>query len=153
VLSSYVFPEEWYYMDKSGTRRIALRLTPQEDDEINDFLSTTLKYKTKSEFIRAAIYEFIKKPARKEEIQKTEPQYNLSRASLKLIDQLVLKGIARDRDDAIEKIIQAANYEKVLTQWIVRQERGYFDSFNTMGMNNLFDPQEEKKKHEGEDDE
>ncbi|MGC8546550.1 MAG: hypothetical protein ACP5MU_02700 [Thermoplasmata archaeon] len=140
-------------MDKSGTRRIALRLTPQEDDEINDFLSTTLKYKTKSEFIRAAIYEFIKKPARKEEIQKTEPQYNLSRASLKLIDQLVLKGIARDRDDAIEKIIQAANYEKVLTQWIVRQERGYFDSFNTMGMNNLFDPQEEKKKHEGEDDE
>ncbi len=140
-------------MDKSGTRRIALRLTPQEDDEINDFLSTTLKYKTKSEFIRAAIYEFLKKPEPKQEIRKAEPQYNLSRASLKLLDQLVLKGIAIDRDDAIEKIIQAANYEKVLTQWIVRQERGYFDSFNTMGMNNLFDPQEEKKKHEGEDDE
>ncbi|MCL4413065.1 MAG: hypothetical protein M1526_06920 [Candidatus Thermoplasmatota archaeon] len=136
-------------MKESGTRRIALRLTRQEDDEVNDFLSSTLRFKTKSELIRAAIYAYIRKP---EEIQTAaeNQQYKLSKASLKLLDQMVLKGIAIDRDDAIEKIIQISNYERVIPQWISKEERAYMDNFNTLNLNDIPTPPDDKRKNRGE---
>jgi len=99
-------------MSGDNSRRIALRLTPQEDDEINDFLSTTLKFKTKSEFIRAAIFSYIKGA---NQVQKPQTiSSGISTATLKALEPYVKKGYFDNYEEAIDFIIDKAGSEGFL---------------------------------------
>lgn len=122
-------------MDSGSTRRVALRLTPQEDDEINDFLSTTLRYKTKSELIRAAVYSYIHKASSEQHSEKYD--LNFSKATLNMLDQMVLKGLFKDKNDAIEFIIRKVNEEHFLSIWLSKLVRGYADSRNLLNLEDL----------------
>lgn len=122
-------------MDSNSTRRIALRLTPQEDDEINDFLSTSLRFKTKSELIRAAVYSYIQKPSTQPAIDEGELKF--SKATLNMLDQMVLKGLFRDRYDALEFIIRKVNEEHFLTMWLSKVVKGYLDNRNLLNFEEL----------------
>ncbi|MCL5408133.1 MAG: hypothetical protein M1518_02055 [Candidatus Thermoplasmatota archaeon] len=128
-------------MDSNSTRRIALRLTPQEDDEINDFLSTSLRFKTKSELIRAAVYAYIQHPQTQRSVEDTEVR--LSKATQNTLDQMVMKGLFTDRYDAIEFIIRKVNEEHFLPMWLNKLVRGYLDDRNLLNFEDL--PFEEKR--------
>ena len=128
-------------MDSNSTRRIALRLTPQEDDEINDFLSTSLRFKTKSELIRAAVYAYIQHPQTQPSVEGTEVK--LSKATQNTLDQMVMKGLFTDRYDAIEFIIRKVNEEHFLPMWLNKLVRGYLDDRNLLNFEDL--PFEEKR--------
>ncbi len=128
-------------MDSNSTRRIALRLTPQEDDEINDFLSTSLRFKTKSELIRAAVYAYIHHPQSRQ-VEAEESDVKLSKATLNTLDQMVMKGLFKDRYDAIEFIIRKVNEEHFLPMWLNKLVRGYLDDRNLLNVEDL--PFEEK---------
>ncbi|MCL4333100.1 MAG: hypothetical protein M1290_03565 [Candidatus Thermoplasmatota archaeon] len=138
-------------MDSSSTRRIALRLTPQEDDEINDFLSTSLRYKTKSELIRAAVYAFIQRPQVQTSVEESEVK--LSKATLNTLDQMVMKGLFKDRFDAIEFIIRKVNEEHFLPMWLNKLVRGYIDDRNLLNFDDLpfEDKGEERQRGEKSD--
>ena len=123
-------------MDSSSTRRIALRLTPQEDDEINDFLSTSLRFKTKSELIRAAVYSYIQHPQTQQAPVETS-EMKLSKATLNTLDQMVMKGLFKDRYDAIEFIIRKVNEEHFLPMWLNKLVRGYLDDRNLLNFEDL----------------
>lgn len=135
-------------MDSNSTRRIALRLTPQEDDEINDFLSTSLRFKTKSELIRAAVYAYIQKPQSQASAEETE--IKLSKATLNTLDQMVLKGLFRDRYDAIEFIMRKVNEEHFLPMWLSKLVRGYIDNRNLLNFEDLPFDEEKEERQRGE---
>ncbi|MEM0141461.1 MAG: hypothetical protein QXN66_05455 [Thermoplasmatales archaeon] len=137
-------------MNSSNTRRIALRLTPQEDDELNDYLSSSLRFKTKSELIRAAIYSYIHQPAAR---PRTDEQENaLSKATANLLDQMVVKGLFKDRNDALEFIIRKINEEHFLSQWLNKLIRGYVDTRNLLGQEDFSLPEESEEGQRGEKD-
>jgi Arc/MetJ-type ribon-helix-helix transcriptional regulator len=135
-------------LDSNSTRRIALRLTPQEDDEINDFLSTSLRFKTKSEFIRAAVYAYIQRPQAQASVEDTE--IKLSKATLNTLDQMVSKGLFRDRYDAIEFIIRKVNEEHFLPMWLSKLVRGYLDNRNLLNFEDLPLDEGKEEKQRGE---
>jgi Arc/MetJ-type ribon-helix-helix transcriptional regulator len=128
-------------VDSNSTRRIALRLTPQEDDEINDFLSTSLRFKSKSELIRAAVYAYTRRP-QEQQTSVEDSEVKLSRATLNTLDQMVTKGLFKDRYDAIEFIIRKVNEEHFLPMWLNKLVRGYLDDRNLLNFEDL--PFEEK---------
>lgn len=135
-------------MDSSSTRRIALRLTPREDDEINDFLSTTLRYKTKSELIRAAVYSFIHKSG--SQVQSQEYELSFSKTTLNMLDQMVLKGLFKDRNDAIEFIIRKVNEEHFLSIWLSKLVKGYLDDRNLLNLEDFSLEDAKSDKERGE---
>lgn len=135
-------------MDSNSTRRIALRLTPQDDDEINDFLSTSLRFKTKSEFIRAAVYAYIQRPHVQPSVEDTEVK--LSKVTLNTLDQMVMKGLFRDRYDAIEFIVRKVNEEHFLPMWLGKLVRGYVDDRNLLNFEDLPLEEGREEKQRGE---
>ncbi len=135
-------------MDSNSTRRIALRLTPQEDDEINDYLSTSLRFKSKSELIRAAVYSYIQQPQTKTSFEDTE--IKLSKATLNTLDQMVAKGLFRDRYDALEFIVRKVNEEHFLPMWLNKLVRGYLDDRNLLNIDNLSFEERGEEKQRGE---
>jgi Arc/MetJ-type ribon-helix-helix transcriptional regulator len=137
-------------LNSSSTRRIALRLTPQEDDEINDYLSTSLRFKTKSELIRAAVYSYIHQPAPKARNEDQEAQ--LSKATANLLDQMVVKGLFRNRNDAIEFIVRKATEEHFLPLWLNKLIRGYLDTRNLLEQDDFSLPEESEERQRGEKD-
>ncbi|MEM0128211.1 MAG: hypothetical protein QXO03_03900 [Thermoplasmatales archaeon] len=137
-------------MNSSSTRRIALRLTPQEDDELNDFLSSSLRFKTKSELIRAAIYSYIHQSPSRPRIE--EQENTLSKATTNLLDQMVVKGLFKDRNDAIEFIIRKVNEEHFLSLWLNKIIRGYVDTRNLLGQEDFSLPEQSEERRRGEKD-
>ncbi|MGC8645653.1 MAG: hypothetical protein ACP5UO_05250 [Thermoplasmata archaeon] len=137
-------------MNNSNTRRIALRLTPQEDDEINDYLSTSLRFKTKSELIRAAIYSYIHQPTPKARTEEQETP--LSKATMNILDQMAVKGLFKDRNDALEFIIRKANEEHFLPLWLNKLIRGYLDTRNLLEQEDFSLPEESEERQRGEKD-
>ncbi|MEM0073643.1 MAG: hypothetical protein QW078_04090 [Thermoplasmatales archaeon] len=137
-------------MNNSNTRRIALRLTPQEDDELNDFLSSSLRFKTKSELIRAAIYSYIHQSPNRPRIEEQENTF--SKATTNLLDQMVVKGLFKDRNDAIEFIIRKVNEEHFLSLWLNKTIRGYVDTRNLLGQEDFSLPEQGEERQRGEKD-
>ncbi len=138
-------------MDSISTRRIALRLTPREDDEINDYLSRSLRFKTKSELIRAAVYAYIQKPPVQTRVE--EPESKFSKATLNTLDQMVLKGLFKDRNDALEFIVRKVNEEHFLSIWLSKLVKGYLDNRNLLNVEDLSldEPGESKQRGETND--
>ncbi len=113
-------------MSGDNTRRIALRLTPQEDDEINDYLSTTLKFKTKSEFIRAAIFYYIKNANL--ENKKESKTMEVSRATLAALEPYVKKGYFDSIDSALDYIVDRAGTEGLLPALLNKRAKWVVDA-------------------------
>lgn len=122
-------------MDSNSTRRIALRLTAQEDDEINDYLSTSLRFKTKSELIRAAVYAYIQNPQVQHPAEDAEVK--LSKVNLNTLDQMVSKGLFNDRYGAIDFIMNKVNEEHFLPIWLGKIVRGYLDNRNLLNFEDI----------------
>jgi Arc/MetJ-type ribon-helix-helix transcriptional regulator len=123
-------------------------LTPQEDDEINDFLSTTLRFKTKSELIRAAVYSYIHKSGYQERQQESEITF--SKATMNTLDQMVVKGLFKDRNDALEFIMRKVNEEHFLSIWLSKLVKGYLDTRDLLTMDDFSSMDEKDDKQRGE---
>ena len=142
-MSTYVI---YHFFHPSVFPLLSLR---KEDDEINDFLSTSLKYKSKSELIRAAVYEYIQHPqTRQPSVEDSEVK--LSKATLNTLDQMVSKGLFKDRYDAIEFIIRKVNEEHFLPMWLSKLVRGYLDDRNLLNFEDLPFEERGEEKQRGE---
>ncbi len=79
-----------------------------------------------------------------------ESDVKLSKATLNTLDQMVMKGLFRDRYDAIEFIIRKVNEEHFLPMWLNKLVRGYLDDRNLLNFEDLPFEEKREEKQRGE---
>ncbi len=79
-----------------------------------------------------------------------ESDVKLSKATLNTLDQMVMKGLFKDRYDAIEFIIRKVNEEHFLPMWLNKLVRGYLDDRNLLNFEDLPFEEKREEKQRGE---
>lgn len=106
---------------RNREHRISLRLTPEEVEEIKEFLTRNPKFKNISELFRHAVTEYISRVNSCGENVDSEDNliinFSLSPALERVIDNFVDFGVFRSRWDAREKIV---NYIELKIPSLVR---------------------------------
>ena len=119
----------------NNNARITLRMDAQELDEIDDFLLRSLKFGSRSEFIRHAIMTYVDK-SNKGLLSEEGIKIQLDNRFMNITDDLIKSGLFKDMDDAINHILRQNISEGYLSKIIQSLMVGYIgllkdiDSFN-----------------------
>ena len=107
-----------------NSARITLRMEAQELDEIDDFLSRSLQFSSRSEFIRYAIITYIDR-SNKGLLSEDGIKVQLDNRFMNVADDLIKSGLFKDMDDMINHILRKNVSEGHLAKMIESMMSGY----------------------------